>query len=767
MVKRLKLTLLIFLLISFIPATHAQKVGLVLSGGGAKGCTHIGVIRALEENGIPIDYIAGTSMGAIVASLYAMGYTPDEMEELLSSEDFITWQKGQISDNFKFFFKSEDETPEFASFKLNIGDSLSIKPILPTSFISPDQMNQACMYLFSQASTVCKNNFDSLFVPFRCVATDVVTKAQHVHRKGDLGDAVRTSMTFPFVFKPISVDNHLMLDGGIYNNFPIDVMKDELKADYIIGSSVSANSTTARGDDPFVLLENLIMQHTNYDLSELNGKHLHFHYTDVSLLDFHRAKELIQYGYDSTIAHIDEIKAKVSRRIDQETVNAKRAAFNQKKPPLIFKNVIVRGVNTQQKIYIEKNFHNDDETFDYESFKHTYFKLLSDKKIGEIIAHASYNQQTSYYDLILDVTLSDHFKIGIGGNISSTSSNQLYIGLKYLGMRYLSYDVSLDGQIGMLYKDAHLQARIDFPSQLPFCVKLIADINHFSHSSKQYAFYMTDIPTEAFSTEFYTKAKIAIPFFLKGEFNTGMGYGTIKNTYHGPYTTGENEFNTTKYHLGTALFQFNHNSLSHKQFPIGGSKAKITVQYIFGRGESEMIDNMNNQLVKLKEIHSNNWIQVSGLIDHYIPLSKRFSIGLLGESVFSTHKLEGNYMETLLMSPAFTPTKHSMMVFNQAFRSKIYFAAGVKPIYNLNKILHLRFENYLYVPYRAIQQTALFSATYDEPFQRLYLISELTAVAQLKYITASVYVNWYSYPEKNWNAGLNIGYLIFHDKLIE
>ena len=82
MVKRLKLTLLIFLLISFIPATHAQKVGLVLSGGGAKGCTHIGVIRALEENGIPIDYIAGTSMGAIVASLYAMGYTPDEMEEL-------------------------------------------------------------------------------------------------------------------------------------------------------------------------------------------------------------------------------------------------------------------------------------------------------------------------------------------------------------------------------------------------------------------------------------------------------------------------------------------------------------------------------------------------------------------------------------------------------------------------------------------------------------------------------------------------------------
>src|SRR3712207_3488965 len=92
-----------------IPAALAQKVGLVLSGGGAKGLTHIGVIRALEENNIPIDYITGTSMGAIVGSLYAMGYTTDEMSDLLKSEEFKRWYSGEIEDKYMYHFKKRSE----------------------------------------------------------------------------------------------------------------------------------------------------------------------------------------------------------------------------------------------------------------------------------------------------------------------------------------------------------------------------------------------------------------------------------------------------------------------------------------------------------------------------------------------------------------------------------------------------------------------------------------------------------------------------------
>lgn len=105
-------------LLCLLPMLQAQKVGLVLSGGGAKGMTHIGIIRALEENNIPIDYITGTSMGAIIGSLYAMGYSPDDMEALLRSPDFKRWYSGKVESKYEYYFKKGRPTPEFLTFVL-------------------------------------------------------------------------------------------------------------------------------------------------------------------------------------------------------------------------------------------------------------------------------------------------------------------------------------------------------------------------------------------------------------------------------------------------------------------------------------------------------------------------------------------------------------------------------------------------------------------------------------------------------------------------
>lgn len=122
-----KVAVLVTFLLIVLQAADAQKVGLVLSGGGAKGAAHIGVIKALEENDIPIDYITGTSIGSIIGSLYAMGYSPDEMLELMLSEEFSYWQTGTVENEYKYYFKRPDPTPEFGHFSIDMTDSLQIK----------------------------------------------------------------------------------------------------------------------------------------------------------------------------------------------------------------------------------------------------------------------------------------------------------------------------------------------------------------------------------------------------------------------------------------------------------------------------------------------------------------------------------------------------------------------------------------------------------------------------------------------------------------
>ena len=272
--KKVVSTLLALFLMTSIAS--AQSVGLVLSGGGAKGITHIGIIQALEENDIPIDYVTGTSIGAIIGALYAMGYTPQEMLELINSKEFQQCYSGKIDESNLYYIKKNEPTPVLYSIKANIGDSATVVQALPLSLIDPIHMNLKILELCMQATAACKENFDSLFVPFRCVASDVYNKQEIIFSQGDLGNAVRASMTFPFVFRPIKIDGVLAYDGGIYNNFPADVMKRDFAPEYIIGSVVSSNNQHPEDDNLAKQIENMIMHVSNYELPDTNGILMNF-----------------------------------------------------------------------------------------------------------------------------------------------------------------------------------------------------------------------------------------------------------------------------------------------------------------------------------------------------------------------------------------------------------------------------------------------------------------------------------------------------------
>ena len=407
-----------FLLFVLTFQIQAQKVGLVLSGGGAKGLTHIGIIRALEENHIPIDYIAGTSMGAIVGSLYAMGYSPDDMERLLKSDSFKRWYTGNIEEKYIYYFKKNPPTPEFLNIRVSLKNPLhKVKTqFLPSSVVDPLQMNLAFLELFGQATAACNNDFNQLFVPFRCVASDVYNKRPMIFEKGDLGDAVRASMSFPAMFKPIEIDSTLVYDGGIYNNFPVNVMVNDFHPDVIIGSVVSSNPGKPQEGDIMGQLENMIMQKTDYSLPDSLGILMTFKYDNVNLMDFDRFDELHDIGYNRTIQLMDSIKARISRRINYRQLELKRIAYKKNMPELRFREISITGGNEQQKKYIRKEFHSSDhEIFSLEDLRKGYFRLMSDNMISEIIPHAVYNKVDT-------ITRSRHVGVlATGGTIKSES----------------------------------------------------------------------------------------------------------------------------------------------------------------------------------------------------------------------------------------------------------------------------------------------------------------------------------------------------------
>ncbi len=764
MFKRILLSLIILL---YSATVFPQKVGLVLSGGGAKGAVHIGVIKALEDSEIPIDYIAGTSIGAIVGSLYAMGYSPNQMLTLFMSDEFSYWQSGKVEENYYYYFRKPSETPEFTKFMIPLKDSVDLRSVLmPSSLINPIQMNQAFMQLYAQATAYSKNNFDNLFVPFLCVASDVYNKTSVIFRKGDIGDAVRASMTFPFFFRPIQKDSIPLFDGGIYDNFPVKPMKEAFAPDFIIGSSVAGERIKKPSEQGlYDQIENMIMQRTDYSVDSKDGIIMQFKLENVNLLDFNKSRELFVIGYKKGIEMADSIKQRIIRKQDTTDLQEKRKVFREKLPPLIFQNIYITGTTESQKNYIESQIHRDEKKqFTMEDFKDAYFRLLADSKIKEIIPHAKFNPENNTFDLYLDVIVNNELMVAFGGNISSLNANQLYLGLGYQSLTEYSLGVNLDMQVGNTYNGIVLNGRLELPAQIPLYLSGIFAYNYRKYYESEKIFIDTEVSTFIHQRETYGKLGIGLPFRTKAKLEFMAGYGSLEDKYYqsniGSYhgTT----FDKSKYSLFLLSSSIKKNTFDAKQYPISGKEHTLTAQYITGGETFTPTENKMNL-----SGHYQSWIQLSGRINNYHNLGPNFNLGYITEITLSSKNLLSNYTASILQAPGFTPTPHSKLIFNESLHANQYIAAGITPILKITPTIHLRGDLNAFLPLYPINRGENGTAYYGSLFSKQSYFGELSFVIQLPFMSIGLYGNYYDFPKNNWNFGLNIGYLIFGPKFIQ
>ena len=758
----------VFFISSF---SKAQTVGLVLSGGGAKGATHIGVIKCLEENGIPIDYIAGTSIGAVIGCLYSMGYTTEEMEEMITSREFQQWQTGKIDEKSIFYFRRPLPTSEMFTMTMKLTDSLMFKPnILPRSLLKPTQMNIVFLQLCAQANAACNSDFDKLMVPFRCVASDVNNKRAAVLRKGDLGDAVRASMSFPMLFLPVEIDGKTLYDGGIFNNFPVDVMRKEFNPDYIIGVSVGDEQKDTDSESNVIeQLEGMIINRSGDFESDSSTTILDFNYRGVGLLDFNRTHELVQIGYDSVQKNIVSLKSKIKRSVSQSEVDSKRINFREKLPELRFRNISFDNGTPAQKKFLKRNIlSKKDSLITYEKFRRSYFNLLSDPKVKELQTHSVYDTVDSIFDLKLKLKINDNMRFGLGGNLSSSYVNELYARVDYQNLTIIPFSISLDGQIGHFYKGASFNSRLEFQTEIPFSAVFSGVAHNFSYYNNNTINYSLNSKDYSYAeNEDYVKLKLLTPCFRTGKIGVSYGYGKINYRYNSALNV-DGEHDGINHVLSVVSFVYDKNSYTVRQFPTAGSMLKLCANYAAGKSyENNSLYAEDSTIYRFNSGRKNvSWLQLSLTANNYYKISKHFVLGSFFEGLYSTFDFKENVKEAVIIMPAFQPTLHSKTICNPYFRSDAYLSIGLIPIVKLNNQFHLRFENYLYAPLSYFDFYSTNNKVLDEKYNRMSLISEIDAVFQLDRFTLSAYGNFYS-PNKSFNAGINFGFMLFNQKLVE
>ncbi len=751
-----RILLFIHLFFIFISA-QSQSVGLALSGGGARGLAHIGLIKALEENNIPIDYIVGTSMGAIIGSLYAMGYSTDEMMEIFKSDDFKEWSKGEWPNEYNYYYRKGADEPDFFRINFERKDSFKLTPKIPVNLIPSGPLSYGFLKLYGQANSVAYNSFDSLMVPFRCVATNIELNKAKVFKKGDLGNSVRASMAFPFYYKPVTIDDTLYFDGGIVKNFPIDVLQDEFHPDYIIAQNVNEAMKTPTEDDLLTQIQNMIMIRSDIELNQEDGIIIQTLFDDSYLFDFEQLKFVVDSGYRNALAHMDEIKQHIHRSVSVQQVDQKRESFTASMPPLKLSNFKYDGLNTEQKSFFTRAM-NYADTMSIGDYERIYYKLLASDHVKEIMPTSTFNDSTGLYDLKMNFEVNNYTTVKFGGNFSTGSANQGFLGIERRFLTRSAYTLQANFHFGQIYNAIKLNSRIDIEKSTPVAVELelIRQRWNYYETKLKYFFegnnvsYLSDLENRFTLT-------LSTPTGINSKLFGRMDLALEEQEYVSKsWLSSQSSTLKSKFYLASPLVAYEYKTFDQKYYPLEGKHFYAAAKFVMSNEEQVK----NNGLDYGTTFH--RYPILKGRADMYFKFSKTFRLGAEAEYAYSLMDTMNTFTLTNLYSPAYLPTPLSHTQVLQPYRSPHYLSLGVKPVFVLNDNIHFRFGAYAMMPIKSYKETDLGNIQIDYGLKEVNFIGYAALVFQYPFGNISITADYFEQPVSNYFFNVNFGYLLFN-----
>ncbi len=548
----MKLVVIFALLITSLYANDRPKIALVLSGGGARGGAHVGVLKVLEKNRVPIDMIVGTSMGSFVGGLYVSGKTPQEIEEMLTTTDWTKYIKTDFNrQDIPMRKKDIDYTYQG---RLGLGINADNGLVIPTGVLKRQPMLLKFMELTANAQDI--EDFDNLAIPFRAVATDIKNGEQVILKSGSLAKAIYASSSIPGGFQPINIDGIDLVDGGVSDNFPIQVARD-MGADIIIAVDVSENfSEDLDVNSYFVVmgqLVNILMRkNANESIATLTDKDILLtpDLNGFSGLDADKYSQIIQKGVEETIKSEDKLQKLSLSDEEYKKYQSKHRYKHTYIKPIIDEIKIINPTYLSDES-IRRRIHQQvgsklDEKALRADLLHLYHMMIFDSVDYKVVETDAKNV------LVIETTPSwdNHgevrFALGVEDDFDGHSAYSLKIGYTMYGLNELGGEWKSDFEIGR-YARAYTEFFQPLDTMQRYYIKpsieyeSVTDVfetdaigNQELSSSRKggtFAFgahVTTDYEFEIGASLFYDEVQIDVESSLSGKYDAMPIYALIK-----------------------------------------------------------------------------------------------------------------------------------------------------------------------------------------------------------------------------------------------
>lgn len=656
------------------------KIGLVLSGGGARGAAHVGVIKVLEEMNVPIDYVVGTSLGAVVGALYAKGQTPAELEHVLAT---LEWNRGFVDalPRSQLPFRRKDEEDKFqTNFELGVrGASITFPPGL---------IQGHGLYLLLQelvGGAALENDFNNLPIPYRAVATDLVTATSVVLDSGDLPKSLQASMSIPAIFAPVKIDGKLLVDGGVSNNLAINVARD-MGADIVIAVDISTplstqdqlssvpkvlnqitNIVTHNGTDQQIATLSDSDVYLQPDLSSFSSANFNA-VTEISVIgeEYARANTALFEQLSLSDSAYAEYKREVQKteikelpkRIGTITLNQDTKLSNER----FELRAELRGQTAFSTEAIHKAIDSIYSTDLFETIDYTLIPDPNDNDTANVVINA--NRRSWGTDRI-------QFGLVIEDDFQGDNNFLLSAGYTRRLINRLGGDIRLVGRVG------ELPAAV-----IEYFQPLGPRGNYFTFVQAEYEEFSRSTFSDDSELESFRINRREISAFAGWQNNTNLefrvgvatGSGDIRQRV-GPDTSSK----AGSFREGRVELRARYDTVNNKTFPTHGQK--LTVEYENSIGAFNSDTNYESLVIDaliVREFGVVRWIaglEVSDSISGSVPVQRQFSRGSILSTAGLRADTEVGESAARLSLLAYRPFKLSRI---EALQNPLFYGAAIE-----------------------------------------------------------------------------------------